>query len=821
MEGKSRLGRLLVSVTFLLLSAILSAQSVKGVVVESGSEDPVFLATVFLEGTNHGVLTDSTGKFVLPEIEKGEFWLIVSTIGYQTYHKRISIAPGVSVDIKIYLEKLDLQVPEVVIRAQSLTGGGAGLRQIPGAAHYISPEELEQFQYTDIHRVLQKVPGVNIQDEDGFGLRPNIGLRGTGVERSSKVTVMEDGVLMSPAPYAAPAAYYFPSIGRMQGVEVMKGGSQVRFGPFTTGGAINLISTAIPSESAAKIKLQGGNLGYRQIYASAGTHIGQWGLSGETFQFGSNGFKKLPENQNTPIDRKDYLLKARWRSKPTKRIFQSIQIKVGQSLENSDETYMGLTEEDFIEDAFQRYAASSMDNIKTDHKQYSLQYVISDPRGISFQTTLYRNDFYRNWYKSDYLLSDDRTAYSIAEILTIPDEFRRLTEIIRGATTTGEERIAVKANQREYFSQGVQSVIGYRFSSGNWRHTIDLSYRYHEDQMDRFQWVDLYAMDNAQMTLEEHGIPGTESNRIESARAHAAYIQYKIESEKLTVIPGLRYENILMSREDYGKEDPGREGSNLVLRENKVQVWIPGVGVHYAVSSSMDLFGGVHRGFAPPGNKPGTNPEFSINYEIGLRKEWIGGNLQVAGFFNDYRNLLGLDLLASGGGGSQDLFNGGEATIYGMELMLDHDLGKLTELTTLSIPVFINYTLTKGQFDHDFDSDFEPWGEVVAGDELPYLPIHQLAWGLGLIYKQLSVQITGKWNDQMRTVAGQGVVPENVQIPSYHLIDMAVSWRTSENLNFNFRIQNVFNNVYLVSRRPAGLRPGLPRLIVAGMQWSM
>ena len=95
----------------------------------------------------------------------------------------------------------------------------------PGARAELTKEALEREEHDDLHKVLRSIAGVYLRDEDGYGLRPNIGMRGAAADRSAKVTLMEDGVLIAPAPYTAPAAYYTPLVTRMSRIEVVKGPS--------------------------------------------------------------------------------------------------------------------------------------------------------------------------------------------------------------------------------------------------------------------------------------------------------------------------------------------------------------------------------------------------------------------------------------------------------------------------------------------------------------------------------------------------------------------------------------------------------------------
>ncbi|MEK9609939.1 MAG: TonB-dependent receptor, partial [Flavobacteriaceae bacterium] len=111
----------------------------------------------------------------------------------------------------------------------------------------------------------------------------------------------------------------------------------------------------------------------------------------------------------------------------------------------------------------------------------------------------------------------------------------------------------------------------------------------------------------------------------------------------------------------------------MSVRENNINVWIPGLGFNYTFSNKISLFGGIHKGFSPPGSSPGEQAEESVNLELGSR--FSRGRLsgELIGFLNNYSNLLGSDLAATGGTGSLDQFNAGAARVSGVELLLNYN----------------------------------------------------------------------------------------------------------------------------------------------------
>jgi Fe(3+) dicitrate transport protein len=329
--------------------------------------------------------------------------------------------------------------------------------------------------------------------------------------------------------------------------------------------------------------------------------------------------------------------------------------------------------------------------------------------------------------------------------------------------------------------------------------------------------------------LTASGAPGSNANRVISAEAVAFFVQDRVAVGRWTLTPGLRVESIDFLRRDWGRTDPARAGTPAE-RENGADVVIPGLGVSYRLSEATDIFAGAHRGFAPPG--PGqdaaTEPEDSVNYELGVRS---GGGAaaglgsagyQVVAFYNDYTNLLGRDTLSGGGSGSGDLFNGGEVEVRGLEASADAELGRLFgRALPVEVPVRASYTFTEATFESGFATDFPAWGPLVEpGDELPYVPRHQLSLGAGVRTERYRAFVDVSWQDEMRTVSGSGPIPAGEGTDARWLVDLSGQVRLFGQLHLLAQVRNVTDEVYVAARQPAGARPGLPRTALVGLRWG-
>jgi len=326
-------------------------------------------------------------------------------------------------------------------------------------------------------------------------------------------------------------------------------------------------------------------------------------------------------------------------------------------------------------------------------------------------------------------------------------------------------------------------------------------------------------MEEGYLILTTPAAGGSQTNRVSDANVTSYFVDSEIRAGGWIFTPGVRFEDIEMTRLDYSTADPTRALGPTRVRTNSVQVFIPGAGALYRLNNEWRLLAGIHKGFNPPGPGSSAKEESSINFEAGVRFDNDTLRFESIYFQNDYDNLVGTVTDSTGGGGQiGDQFDGGEVLVSGLELSTDYSFGG----GAFEFPVGLNYTWTNNaEFRNAFDSGFDPWGEVEVGDALPYIPEHQLRLSAGITHERFRMNVAANYVGKMRTKAGQGAYEPKETIDSHVVWDAIATWSLTESLSTYLKVDNLFDETYIAARRPAGVRPGLPRTAYIGLTFRL
>lgn len=705
----------------------------------------------------------------------------------------------------------------------SAFGNAREVKRVAGSAHRVDQEQLERFEDDNIHNTLRRVPGVYVRGEDGYGLRPNIGLRGASSDRSKKVTLMEDGVLFGPAPYSAPAAYYFPLSTRMTAIEVFKGASALRHGPHTIGGAINMITRPIPWGHAFGADLALGTEAYGKGHVHYGYGEDHWGVLVEGVRLRSDGFKQIDNNtagRDTGFDKVETMVKARLNTDPAGHVYNEGQLKLGYARESSNETYLGLTDADFAENPFRRYPASALDNMSWDRFQVELSHALGVGDWLRMRTTAYRHDFHRVWLRFDNIEGAAR-AY---DILANPEGTQNaiLYRVLTGQEDSTLQNIRLVENDRTFVAQGIQTSASIKLPRlWKFEQKLKVGARFHYDSVERDQTFFDHAMRGGRLEpIPGPFVPGvgqtTESSpatdNAAKTFAFAGYLVDEIAIWRFLVTPGARLEFVSNELVDdlTDRRVVGNQG-----------VILPGVGVLFEATENINLLAGVHQGYSPvvPGQPDTAKPETAVNYEFGSRltSAIVGG--EVVGFVSDYANLTEICGASSGCAPSEvdNQIDAGPALIWGVEVSSNAEIPTPVDL---SIPVTVAYTYTDATYQGVFEDPVT--GETVEGGiDMLGIPDHQFAATAGIASKRWgSLVLGGTFVDSMLEFPTANPGPGDRTDP-YVTFDAAATLQVMKELAVYAKAENILDNEYIISRRPFGARPGRPRFVYFGVKVAL
>ena len=701
---------------------------------------------------------------------------------------------------------------EITVDSVTIIGTKDDVKDLAGSGAVISNEDLQKAMDTDIQKILTAVPGVYMRTEEGYGLRPNISIRGTAIERSGKITIMEDGILVAPAPYTASSAYYFPTTGRIHSVEVLKGPAVVSQGPQTIGGAVNLISTPIPEVDSGKFIQEIGENNMARTHAYYGVNRGNFGALVEVHEHSSDGFDSIANvGGDTGFDKSDLMIKARYSSGNHSLTFKRVDID-----ENSDQSYVGLSQASFDANPRIRYGATAYDEMMNDGEQTSLTYV-GDFDNFDVVFTSWQNDYHRDWFKvSDFNNNKDHGE---------DDDINELISNANNGSSTAQAildgelpvQIEYKHNNRYYTNEGYQFTV----STDVGIHAIKLGYRDMEDSESRVQAHE-YADQAADGSLSPlYGYIGlnNSNNRLRESSATSYYIEDTMDFGKLAVTVGYRSEDY----EQRHRRWSDRAGPNLTEvrtgpADNRDTMayndhTTSSIAATYDLSDTTTLVAGFHEGMTP---MFGADPEEADNMELGVRYSEGTSSMEVFYFASDYSRLAAECTLVSGAACDADesaIFSGGEAEVSGIEFSGSW----IFEGDGVTFPVAINYTSTDATFKNSSESDY--FGVVAAGDDLPYIPDAQRSVVVGFVKDNgMSGSARLVSVGASCSLAACGVYNK---IESHSYLDLSLRKAINDSMDVYLILENTLDRQDLISRAPSeGARSQKPRTMKLGFTYS-
>ena len=696
------------------------------------------------------------------------------------------------------------EMPQVIVLGKSPNV----LKKLPGTYSKISPLNLRQIDPLTSNEILRKVPGLNIVDEEGAGLRVNIGVRGLDPDRSRNVLILEDGLPISLNPYGEPEMYYSPSIDRMSGVEILKGSGQIRFGPQTIGGVINFVTSDPPSTSTTNVRLRGGTGNFFSGFASHGNTVGNAGYTINVLH------KRAEEVGPTQFELTDINAKFKLDINTKNRI----GLKLGFYDEVSNSTYIGLTQTMYDAGGldFVRMAPDDLLPIRRYSASITHEYDMSSD--IQLKTTAFGYTTTRNWRRQDFSFNEN---------------VGNQTGVVWGDPTVPNGAVYMQNStgnrNRQFEVAGIEPVIYISSPVFDRPNDLQIGVRYLFERA--YEQFVIGAKSDASAGV-------IRDNEVRTGQALSAFVQNKIEiSPKFSISAGLRIENYDYEREilrgRYAINGQTQVRDTSVLASNNTFAFIPGIGIAYLAGTQTTLFGGVHRGFAPPRIKDAItsdgfamdlDAELSTNYELGMRNTLLKGidaNLTI--FFMDFENQIIPVSLSSGNLNATGLANGGRTRHSGVELGLDMDFGMLLK-SKHNIRLDIATTYVDSRYSADRFLGAE--GTNVRGNKLPYAPEWTFWAGLnveldfGLGFNINSTFVGDQFTDELNTIIASAN-GRTGQIDSRTVFDAGIYYRVKKhNLTFRINGKNLTDARYIASRRPQGIRVGLPRFITGGIDFS-
>jgi Fe(3+) dicitrate transport protein len=637
-----------------------------------------------------------------------------------------------------------------------------------GAVVIIDRADIERLQPTSNEDVLRRIPGINVKTEEESAVVSNVGIRGLSSSQS-KSLILEDGVPVAPGLFVGNDRYYNPRIQRMEGIEVLKGSSSLRYGPSTIGGVINY-KTKTPEGVAASARI--GSWNTREAVLEAGGR----NPSGDAFaglvatHARSDGF------MDKGYEMTDLMLKAGTALGEN----QSVGVKYSWYDNEANISYRGIFPGDYR--AGRTYNPAPDDYFLTDRRAFDVNH---------------------EWH-----LSDQTTLRTLAYWSETTRDYWRYAVNSTASEAAGRwvYRDNLQGNNRRFERYGVESRLSMDNNLFGVMGEAEFGLRLMKEELND-RTIAATRQQDRSGTLTKHDV--------DTAESIAGYVQNRfVLSDRLAVTPGLRVESYKQAREQLLSNNDKVDSRNIE--------WLPGIGATYQLVPQAQLYGGVYRAFAPAANGDAlvdfstTTPtlqdqrldaEKSTNYELGLRGNSGVFTYDVTAFYMDFANLV------VRGNSNQAIAtsNAGESLHYGLEAALGVELG--------------------GGFSLDTNATWVPTSEfrtgVNKGNRLSYSPEYMANVGLNYSQGRLSSAFNVHYqSEQYGDEANTKPITVNTgnsiwggRMRSYTVYDLLGRYQVTDQFGVQGAIKNLTDKRYITGLRQ-GIYVGPERSFEVGLNYK-
>ena len=741
------------------------------------------------------------------EVYEGEIFILENRVQKNTY---IFIAEGYSVVEKEIdlskVNKFNLVLPrqveelnEVILSARKKEVFALKrMRDFENTAIYagkkteviIIEQSMANLAANNARQIFNQIPGLNIYQNDDAGLQLHIGGRGLDPNRTSNFNTRQNGYDISADVLGYPESYYTPPAEAIEEIQIIRGAASLQYGT-QFGGLVNFklkdASTYRPITGVIRNTI-GTNRLYTNFTQLSG-RLDKWRYIGHVNIKKGNGFRPNSEFNSS-------------------NVFAKISYDFSEkTILSAEVTYLdylaqqagGLTDDLFNENPYQSNRERNWFGLYWFLYNIKFEHALSDNSNISvnfFGLNAQRNaiGFRSNRvsqidpYEERDLIKGDFNNFGI--------EARWLKKYILG------NKKAVFLLGGKYYSAKNTSAQG----PGSASNEADFSF--YNEEYPSYSQQSNYTYPNENISIFSENI---------------FYI-----NKRMSVTPGLRYENILTATEGNYQRINSDAAGNVILNEtlNSIEsrrrsFVLLGLGLSYKASQPLEYYSNISQNYRSVtfADISIINPAFSINpnitdekgytIDLGIRgkiKKMMSFDLNF--FHLSYQNRIGFIQKAfKDGSVKSERGNVGDANLSGLESLIDLNIGELFKmnLKKYSLNSFINYSFIETKYSN---SDIQG----IKGKKVEFVPKDNLKFGLRYGYKNLTLNmqfsyVSEQFTDSSNAVEGNlsGVIGV---IPAYKLVDLSGAFKLNK-FKLEFGVNNTLNEAYFTRRATGYPGPGI------------